>query len=240
MSTLLILGSKPDPTLPPRAAYDDVACANASGFSAAQHHLPVPVYTVMSAILTGSQSGKQSLRALRGLRTDTLCFFPRPVSERHLLKKAIHHIKTVKMKPFYLKLVLKSLAYRYDTFMNMNHQYYHTLVKELCDHNNDVLEKMERKQPSTGIIALALGIAQEKYDRYIVSGFSFELTHAYADNPEISERGTSISKHAGTDITVMKYLSQKYRVYTTEKVVHERADVPMLTENSVQTLFSTV
>ena len=38
MTTLLILGSKPDPALPPRSAYQDVACANASGKEIASDH----------------------------------------------------------------------------------------------------------------------------------------------------------------------------------------------------------
>ena len=73
MSTLLVLGSKPDPALPPGDSYDAVACANASGYSAARHGLPVPAITAMSVILTsGIGSGKQSLKALHGLQTDTL------------------------------------------------------------------------------------------------------------------------------------------------------------------------
>ena len=67
MTTLLILGSKADPALPPRAAYDDLACANASGFSAARHGLPTPAYTVMTAVLTsGKAEDDHSLQALRG------------------------------------------------------------------------------------------------------------------------------------------------------------------------------
>ena len=52
MTTLLILGAKPDPVLPPASAWDDLACANASGFSAAQRGLPDPVFTVITAMLT--------------------------------------------------------------------------------------------------------------------------------------------------------------------------------------------
>ena len=40
MTTLLVLGSKPDPVLPPREAFDAVACANASGHSARRYGLP--------------------------------------------------------------------------------------------------------------------------------------------------------------------------------------------------------
>ena len=84
MATLLILGSKPDPVLPPSDAFDALACANASGRSAARHGLPTPLFTVISAILT---SGKQApnrlaLEALAGLHTGTLYFYPRPARGR--------------------------------------------------------------------------------------------------------------------------------------------------------------
>ena len=45
MNTLLILGSKPEPELPPVASYNAVACANGSGYSAARYGLLDPVYT---------------------------------------------------------------------------------------------------------------------------------------------------------------------------------------------------
>lgn len=229
MSTLLVLGSKPDPALPPASSYEQVACANASGFSAARHGLPVPVYTVMSAILTATASGTQSLQALAGLKTDTLYFFPRPIKTRKPLKRALQHLKLLKAQPFYLKWTLRSLSYEYRRFVSPDYAYYDTLIKELCDYDRQILEKIDQKQPSTGAIALALGIAQQHYRRYILSGFSFELTHAYARNPEIDERGTPSSRHAATDIAVMSYLANKYgTIYTTERVVNERAGIPLL------------
>jgi hypothetical protein len=232
MSTLLILGSKPDPVLPPRSDYDHLACANASGFSAAKRGLPVPAYTVMSAILTHRESGKQSLRVLSGLQTDILYFLPRSEKKRNPLKMAMYHLKALHMKPFYLKWKLWFLAYKYEIFVNKNHSYYEKLVKELCDYNEQILELIQQKRPSTGIFALMIGIAQQRYDRFIMSGFSFELTHAYAINPEIHESGTTVSKHADTDIIILSYLSRKYNnIYTTEKIVNERTAVPLLRED---------
>lgn len=230
MSTLLILGSKPDPALPPRSSYDHVACANASGFSAARQQLPIPRYTVMSAILTsGIDSGKQSLQALRGLRTDTVYFFPRPEKNRSPFKQLVRSLGNFKTSPLYFRWKLKSLGYHYDQFMIKSFADYHDLVKELCDYDPEVLRKMEAKQPSTGVMALALGVADTSYDRYIMSGFSFELTHAYASNPEIHQRGTVASRHADTDIAVIRYLSAKYHtVFTTEVALHQRAGVPLL------------
>jgi len=232
MSTLLILGSKPDPVLPAQSAYDDLACANASGYSAAKHNLPVPEYTVMTAILTHKDSGQQSLQALSGLETITLYFLPRPDKQRGFLKGAIHYLKSLEMSSFYLKYRLWLLNYKYKVFLNQRYEYYDRLVKELCDYNEKILTQIQRKRPSTGIITLVIGLARQQYHRFIISGFSFELTHPYAINPEIEESGTIVSKHADTDVTVIGYLSKKFgNIYTTEPIVHERAGIPLLRED---------
>jgi hypothetical protein len=229
MSGLLVLGSKPDPALPPKASYDAVACANASGYSAATHQLPVPVFTVMSAILPAVQSGRQSLRVLAGLRTDTLYFFPRPATRRNRVKQLTSVVSLLRMQPFYLRRVLRSVGYRYGRFVEHSHPFYDSMIKELCDQDQAVLRQIECKQPSTGVTALAIGLAERQFDRYIVSGFSFELTHAYANNPEIVQRKSKMSRHAETDITVMGYLAAKFgNVFTTEATVHERAGIPLL------------
>ena len=39
------------------------------------------------------------------------------------------------------------------------------------------------------MLALAIGLAWHDFERYVLSGFSFEITHAYADNPLVAERG---------------------------------------------------
>lgn len=232
MSTLLILGSKPDPALPTKSAYDYLACANASGYSAAKHNLPVPEYTVMTAVLTHKDSGKQSLQALSGLETTTLYFLPRPDKQRGFLKGAIHYLKSLEMSSFYLRYRLWLVNYKYKVFLNQRYEYYDQLVKELCDYNEEILTQIQRKRPSTGIITLVIGLARQQYHRFIISGFSFELTHPYAINPEIEESGTIVSKHADTDVTVIGYLSKKFgNIYTTEPIVHERAGIPLLRED---------
>jgi len=182
----------------------------------------------MSAILTARESGKHSLQALAGLQTDTLYFFPRPTVNGHALKKAICSIKRFKMQSFYLKWQLRTLAYRYNHFVYLNWEHYDDLVNELCDYKASIITQIQQKQPSTGIMALVLGIAQQQYDRYILSGFSFELTHAYGRNPEIDSRSAQISKHANTDITVIQYLANKYAIYTTEPIVHQRTGTPLV------------
>ena len=238
MKTLLILGSKPRPTLPPRSSFDDVACANASGYSAAMHGLPDPVYTVMTSMLaSGIESGQQSLQVLRGLKTGKVYFLRRRDQKRSLIKsflfyvKNIHKKNLVNIQPFHLKKVLRSLPYTFDDFVPLSDVYYDGLVKSYCGEDRILLSQMEQKRPSTGVIALVLGLAEEAYDRYVISGFSFELTHAYGRNPEIDERGTQISSHAQTDIMVLRHLSARLRnIYTTEGVVHEQTGLPMLPE----------
>lgn len=231
MSTLLVLGSKPDPALPSRSEYDDVACANASGRSARRHELPTPTFTVMSSILT---SGRQeantlALEALAGLRTETLYLYPRPPYRGNPLKRAWHDLKFVKTKPFYFRRKLKSLKYEFDDFVAEPLQFYIDCVKALCDYDVDLMDLVKRKLPSTGMVAIALGVGERGYERVIVSGFSFEITHAYAVNPLIDQSGTTGSKHADTDVAFLRYLSDKYRsIYTTEKVVSERCGIPLL------------
>jgi hypothetical protein len=231
MSTLLVLGSKPDPALPSPSAYDDVACANASGRSAHRHGLPTPTYTVMSSILTSErqEANTLALQALAGLRTETLYLYPRPLYRGNPLKKAWHDLKFIKTKPFYFKRKLKSLKYEFDNFVAEPLQFYVDRVEALCDHDVDLVDHVKRKLPSTGMVAIALGVGERGYERVIVSGFSFEITHAYAANPLIDQRGTTGSKHADTDVAFLRYLSNKYRsIYTTEMVVSERCGIPLL------------
>jgi hypothetical protein len=236
MNTLLILGSKPEPVLPPPASYQEVACANGSGYSAARYHLPRPAFTVMTPIIAcGIESGRQSFQALTGLSTGTVYFLRRRNRGRRGFARLLHYIETFRekpvyrMQPFYLKRALRSISYHHDTLVALDSEEYDTIVERLCDWDAEVLSQLQRKRPSTGIIALALAIDRQKYQRYILSGFSFELTHPYALNPVIEKRGTAASSHASTDVMVIGYLAKKLgNVFTTEKTVHERAGVPFL------------
>ena len=231
MATLLVLGSKPDPVLPAKSQYDDLACANASGASAAQHGLMEPAFTVMSAILTSGNKApnRLALAALSGLRTEQLYFYPRPAKGDGPLQQALGAVKHIKTSPAYFRRKLRSLPYRFEQFINPGLEYYHDLVRRLCDDDEVVCELMARKQLSTGMIALALGLDDGRYERCILSGFSFEITHAYADNPLIDDRGTARSKHADTDIAFLSYLARNSdRVVTTEAVVSRCSGAPLL------------
>ena len=62
-----------------------------------------------------------------------------------------------------------------------------------------------------------------------MSGFNFQLTHAYAENPEIRQRGTTISWHTPTDLEVLRRLAEIHgNVFTTEAAVNELAGIPLL------------
>ncbi len=233
MATLLILGSKPDPIIPDAKNYDALACANASGRSALRLGLPDPTYTVMSTVLTSGHKAANSLalQALADLRTETLYLYPRRESEGRLVKRMIREIKRLNVTPWYFKWRLRSIGYHFDKAVEMKRNDYHQLVSELCDGDQEIIEIISNKQPSTGIMALVLGLSDRRFDRFIMSGFSFEITHAYAHNPLIDELGSTRSKHANTDIAVLRVLSRRFgNVFTTEPVVHQAAAIPLLSE----------
>jgi hypothetical protein len=67
------------------------------------------------------------------------------------------------------------------------------------------------------------------YHKVILSGFSFEITHAYADNPLVRARGSPASKHAETDVAVLERISERHgNLLTTEPVVAERTGIPLI------------
>jgi hypothetical protein len=231
MGTLLILGSKPEPVLPPEGSFDALACANASGRSAARLGLPDPVFTVVTAALTSGHkpANNLALEALRGLRTERLYLYPRPDSRGFLLRRLLRETRMIRVRPWYVRRKLRSLGYRFDEFVSPPRAYYHDLVLRLCGDEQVIAAQIARKQPSTGMIALAIGLADERFDRLVLSGFSFEITHAYAHNPLIDRLGTTHSKHADTDVMVLRYLAGRHRnIYTTEPIVHERTGLPLL------------
>jgi hypothetical protein len=231
MRSLLVLGSKPDPVLPPRGSFDALACANASGRSAAPYGMPAPLFTVISAIVT---SGKQApnrlaLEALAGLSTGTLYFYPRPARGGGRLERGLHAVRSFRTSAPYIRRRLRALPYRFERFENPGLERYHAMLAGLCDHDPELVAQMRAKQPSSGMLALAIGIAWHDFARYTLSGFSFEITHAYAANPLIGERGSAGSKHADTDIALLRHLSKKLQnIYTTEPAVNQRAGIPLL------------
>lgn len=231
MATLLILGSKPDPRLPPRGAFDAIACANASGRSAATLGLSDPVFTVISAIVTSGRKPANDLAVenLAGLATEDLYFLPRPHRGRRGLGRAVVRMKMWRTSPSYFRVRLRRAGYRWERFVNPGYDYYDGLVRDLSGDDPAVSTLVSRKQPSTGAFALAVALSLQRWDRIVLSGFSFELTHAYAWNPMIDEIGATRSKHAETDIAVMRALARKSgSVYTTEPVVMKATGIEPL------------
>jgi hypothetical protein len=230
MSTLLVLGSKPGPILPPGGSFDALACANASGNSAARLGLGTPRLTAISAIVTSGHKPANDLavKALAGLRTEVLYFYPRAPAKGGLLRLSMSYIKNMRMKPWYFRYRLRAAGYRWDEFHDPGLAAYQAMFQRWCDGEPGIMEQIARKQPSTGLLALLLGIDSGTYSRFILSGFSFEITHAYAENPLVAVRGTQ-SLHADTDIAILSHLQRKLgTIYTTEPTVQQQTGVPLL------------
>jgi hypothetical protein len=229
--TLLVLGSKPEPALPPAGAVDVLACANASGASAARLGLPAPAFTVISTILASAKtpSNVLAMTALRGLSTGTVFVYPREPFSGNPMKRVLRAATAARSTAWFLRRSLDACGYRYERLVRRPLAFYLETIAGLCGGDERVAARIARKVPSTGAVAIALGLADARYGRVVISGFSFQITHAYADNPDIERRRSAASRHADTDIAVIAALGRRHRhLFTTEPVVHEATGVPML------------
>jgi hypothetical protein len=226
---LLVLGAKPNPILPPPGSFDAVACANASGRSAADLGLPTPVFTVLTALLTdGSEAGRMRLASLGGLATDTVHFYPQRLKGRTQIERALFRLRTWRTMPFMLRRALSKVGYRYESFTEWSTEEYRALILGLCHDDPELAAQLDRKQASSGTLAVAIALAEPGVERVIVSGFSFELTQAAGEDPNIARRGTTASKHTATDVLVLRKLARHdQRLMTTEPIVHATAGVPL-------------
>lgn len=230
MSVLLVLGAKPLPSLPPPGSFDAVACANASGWSAARAGLATPAFTVMTAQLTdGSDAGRLRLDSLAGLATDTLHYYPRPVQGwRSLLKPKLR-----RMRAAVLRRELGRRGYRWEHFVEHPSAWYQELVCRLCGDPPEVRAQIAAKLPSSGLIAVALGLADGRWRQVVVGGFSFQLTQAFGEDPEIARRGTAASAHRDTDVLILRRLVERgLPLVTTEPAVAEAAGLPPFSATS--------
>lgn len=231
MAVLLVLGSKPNPRLPPEDAYSALACANASGRSARALRLAEPLFTVMSSVLASRKNASNvlALEALAGLSTKTLYYCPRQMYRHNRLKRLLHARELFASSPRPFTRTLRAAGFRFETLVVRPAAGYIRLVETLCGSDPDCARELGLKHPSTGVLAAAIGLAELGFERVILSGFSFEITHAYADNPVIAMRGTALSRHADTDVAVLRRISARTgRLLTTETVVHERAGIPLM------------
>ncbi|MGM0562422.1 MAG: hypothetical protein ACQETX_15310 [Pseudomonadota bacterium] len=240
MPNLLVLGSKPEPSLPPRSDIDAVACANASAWSARSGGLPEPRFTVISAVLGAGtvrdDSGKRqanriALETLRGLSSDEVWVLPRPPAEGPLPRRLIRAAKRWRMSAWNLRWALRRAGYDFGRFHAPPYRYYKDLLQRETGGDPDAAAAVAIKQPSTGVFATLLGLADPAWDRVVLAGVSFELTHAYAENPAIAALGTTRSKHAETDITVLSALGRQHpgRLVTSEPLVAECCGLPLVT-----------
>jgi len=228
-ATLLVLGSKPEPRLPDPGAFDALACANASGRSAKDHGLAAPLFTVMTAVVaSGNASDEHSLKAVRGLRTGTLYYLPRPKTERSRGLESLHkRAKEWRMSAWNLKRRLRTLDYTFEHFIAWRAARYHQLICDLCGKDPDIEAVIAQKQPSTGLMTLAVGMSLGRFGRFIMAGFDLTLTHAYGTNPLIEARGTALSGHASTDAAVLAHLSSRHgTIFTTEPALQAVTGVP--------------
>lgn len=219
--------------MPSLVRVDAVACANASGHSAARFGLPVPLFTVMSSILTSgkNQSNHLAVEALRGLRTHHLYIFQRRPFQRKLWKQALHPGKILRTTVPFIRHQLRRIGYEYEVLVTKPAGYYVDLVAGLCGQDPEIGRLLADKVPSVGMLAVAVGLAEHGYTRIVLSGFSFEITHAYAQNPLIAERGSTTSRHADTDIATLRRIQQRHGcLFTTEPVVHQRTGIPLFAD----------
>lgn len=231
MPALLVLGSKPDPIVPLPGAFDALGCANASGRSARALGLGDPIFTVLSSVVVSGKnpSNRLALAALRGLATERLVVYPRPPYPSSLRKRVRHFDQVLRTWPVPLRIVLRRAGYHWDRIEFPPLESFLDRVRSLCGDAHEAEMAMRSKAPSTGLMAIALGLADRRFEQVIVSGFSFEVTHAYASNPDIDARGSSASAHAYTDIALLRsFAKHDDRLATTEPIVHEACGVRLV------------
>ena len=228
-ATILVLGSKPDPSLPPAGSYGALACANASGFSARAHGLQAPLFTVVSAVLgSGNDSDRHSLQVMRGLEAGRGYFLPRPLPAQPW-RRLRHRLRNWRLQAPWVRHLLRSHGLRFSAFVQRPTETYDGLLLQLAGNRPELAELVRRKRPSTGLVALALGLAEHGFTDAILAGFDFTLSHAYGHNPLIDQRGSALSKHADTDIALLAGIqAERGCLWTSEPAVALRTGIPLL------------
>lgn len=228
-STILILGSKPQPRLPSPDAYSALACANASGFSAQSNGLRAPLFTVVSAVLgSGNSSDRHSLAAMRGLEAGQVYFLPRPHPQA-FWRRARYRLRNWRLQAPWVRHLLRRHELRFAEFIERPTESYDGLLLRLAGDDPELMQLVRHKRPSTGLVALALGLAEHGFQNAILAGFDFTLSHAYGHNPLIDQRGSSLSKHADTDVALLTAIQNtRGCLWTSEPAVALRTGIPLL------------
>jgi hypothetical protein len=231
MATLLVLGSKPSPRLPSAACFDAVACANASVVSAARLQLPVPVHTVMTALITNnSELGRLQLQALRGLETQKLFYIPRRIRGSTAVKRLTKRVRDWRLQSLMLKWQLKRVAFRYEEFVCHDAEFYTKLAGTFASSDDTLVRQTQAKSPSTGMISLLMGLADGRFDRFVMAGFSFERTQAVAaGSDQLLDGEGGPSPHARTDLLLLHRLRERHvNIITTEPLLAKLAALPVM------------
>ncbi len=218
-NTLLILGGKPKPSIPPYKEYNDVACANASVYSASKYNIGVPVFTVLSSYFTAGDDGmsRKGMSKIEGLKSKKVFFLTVRNTEKSILKKMAKRIYMYKNSELYARYNLWRHNFDYDVFRSRSRKWY----REVINKCGEIDIKPSDKGPSSGIISLAIGVESEKYDRYILSGFSFEHKKEYGGEEKYNP-------HKSYDVRFIKNISCYEKVLTTEEKVNEICNTTMI------------
>ena len=169
----------------------------------AAHGLLPPLFTVVSAVLgSGNGSDRHSLAAMRGWRRDgsTSCRGPCPAGlaaadapAAPLAAAGALGAPSAAAAGCVFERVRQRPTAAYDGLL------LRTGRRAIAE----IARLMAHKRPSTGLVALALGLAEAGFAHAILAGFDFTLSHAYGHNPLIDQRGDALSKHADTDIAIL-------------------------------------
>ncbi len=100
---------------------------------------------------------------------------------------------------------------------------YFDLIASSC--GSEAYPILERKDLSSGVLALFLAISTKKYSTYIMAGFKFNVEYEY------QRSSNAPSGHFETDIALLKMaVKNKLPIYTTEETVNMLTGIPLLEE----------
>lgn len=126
-------------------------------------------------------------------------------------------------RPLYVKLVLRSIGYRYSSCALKKRAYYLELARTLCDSDESVLDHLRRTTVSCGVLSLLVGLASRSYGTFVLAGFSLGDSKAFAG----PVKGRNM--HFDTDRAVLNYLCSKHgTIFTTEPELSGITSVPLL------------
>jgi hypothetical protein len=128
-----------------------------------------------------------------------------------------------------LKWQLKRVAFRYGEFVYHDAEFYTKLALTLASSDDTLIRQMQAKSPSTGMISLLIGLADGRFDRFVMAGFSLERTQAFAAGSDQLLDGKGPSPHARTDLLLLHRLKESHaNIITTEPLLAKLASLPIM------------